>query len=76
MEVSIYPLGEAHLGPVITTFVETLSGYGLKVTPGPMSTLVVGDGALIFTALQEAYMAAAKASSVVINVKISNTCPV
>jgi len=76
MEVSLYPLGEVSLGSVITSFVDTLKEYDLEVTPGPMSTLVIGEPAVIFTALEKAYIKAAEKSSVVINLKISNTCPV
>ncbi len=76
MEISLYPLGDGSLGPVITSFVDTLKEYDLEVTPGPMSTLVVGEPAVIFTALEKAYMKTAEKSSVVINLKISNTCPV
>lgn len=76
MEVSLYPLDSVPLGPAITSFVDTLKEFDLEVTPGPMSTLVIGEPAVIFTAVEKAYYAAAEKTSIVINLKISNTCPV
>jgi len=76
MEISLYPLGEVSLGSVITSFVDTLKEYDLEVTPGPMSTLVVGEPEVIFKALEKAYMKVTEKYSIVINLKISNTCPV
>ena len=44
--------------------------------PGPMSTLISGDEAAVFLALQEAFRCVAKESRVVMAVTFSNACPV
>jgi hypothetical protein len=41
-----------------------------------MSTIVVGDEAVIFAALGEAFAKAAELGAVVMTVTVSNACPV
>ncbi|MGC9319021.1 MAG: YkoF family thiamine/hydroxymethylpyrimidine-binding protein [Armatimonadota bacterium] len=74
-QVSLYPLRTEHLGPPIEAFAEQLRDAGLRVEPGPMSTLVVGDADAVFPALQRAFEAACAEAQVVMQVAVSNACP-
>jgi uncharacterized protein YqgV (UPF0045/DUF77 family) len=74
-QVSLYPLGQADLSPVIDEALNILRLHGLDVTPGSMSTLISGDGAVVFSALQEAFQCAAKENRVVMVTTFSNACP-
>ena len=49
--------------------------HGLDVMPGSMSTLISGDDAAVFSALQEAFRCAAKGGRVVMVTTFSNACP-
>ena len=74
-EVALYPLREADLGPAILAFVEDLRRHRVEVTPGPMSTLVVGETEEVFAALRGAYEAAARRGQVVLRVTLVNPGP-
>lgn len=75
-QVSLYPLGQKDLSPAIDEALNIFRQYGLDVTPGAMSTLVVGDDAAVFSALQEAFQRAAKEDRAVMVVTFSNACPI
>ncbi|HVO24617.1 MAG TPA: YkoF family thiamine/hydroxymethylpyrimidine-binding protein [Candidatus Margulisiibacteriota bacterium] len=75
-QISIYPLRQAHLSPAVDAVWQALKGQGLQPDVGPMSTVVTGEVAVVFAALQEAYGRAAAAGHVVMAVTISNACPV
>jgi uncharacterized protein YqgV (UPF0045/DUF77 family) len=75
-QVSVYPLRQDRLGPAIETVRAALAAGGLKPQVGPMSTVVVGEDALIFAALGEAFAKAASLGEVVMTITISNACPV
>ena len=53
-----------------------LVSRGLKPEVGPMSTVVSGEVAVIFAALQQAFVEAAATGQVVMTVTVSNACPV
>jgi tRNA-Thr(GGU) m(6)t(6)A37 methyltransferase TsaA len=74
-QVSLYPLGQPQLAPAIDKALEVFRQHGLEVTPGPMSSLVSGDSANIFKALQRALQRAAEESEVVMVTTFSNACP-
>jgi uncharacterized protein YqgV (UPF0045/DUF77 family) len=74
-QVSLYPLGQEDLSPVINEALNIFRHHGLDVRPGSMSTLISGDDATVFSALQEAFQRAAKESRVVMVVTFSNACP-
>jgi len=74
-QVSLYPLGQKDLSPAIDEALNIFRRYGLDITPGAMSTLIVGDDAAVFSASQEAFQHAAKACRVVMVVTFSNACP-
>lgn len=74
-QVSVYPLGQADLGPGIEAFVEVLTRRGLAHHVGPMSTMVWGEDEQVFAALREGFAQAAAHGQVVMVVTISNACP-
>jgi uncharacterized protein YqgV (UPF0045/DUF77 family) len=75
-QLSLYPLGQDHLGPAIREAVAVLEAHGLRVRPGDMSTVVIGEETKIFEALREAFTGAAAHGPIVLTVTISNACPV
>jgi uncharacterized protein YqgV (UPF0045/DUF77 family) len=74
-QVSLYPLGQEDLSPVIDEALRIFREHGLDVNPGPMSTLIVGEEQAIFAALQAAFRRAAGQERVVMVVTFSNACP-
>jgi uncharacterized protein YqgV (UPF0045/DUF77 family) len=75
-QVSLYPLRQESLAPTIDEALRTFREYGLDVEPGTMSSLITGDDAAIFAALQEAFRRTAKQGHVVMIATFSNACPV
>ena len=75
-QVSLYPLRQPELTPAIDEVLEIFRQQGLEVTPGPMSSLVVGDSANVFRALQRAFQNAAREGEVVMVTTFSNACPI
>jgi uncharacterized protein YqgV (UPF0045/DUF77 family) len=75
-QISLYPLRQDRLSPAIREMQEALAVAGLDVVPGPMSTLVTGDGAVVFDALKDAFLRVAATGHVVMTATVSNACPV
>jgi tRNA-Thr(GGU) m(6)t(6)A37 methyltransferase TsaA len=75
-QVSLYPLRQESLSPAIDDALETFREHGLHVEPGSMSSLIVGDDAAIFAALQNAFRLAAEQGQVVMTATFSNACRV
>jgi uncharacterized protein YqgV (UPF0045/DUF77 family) len=75
-QVAVYPLRQDRLSPAISAVDAALRAAGLDPEVGPMSTIVTGDAADVFSALQEAFVRAADLGHVVMTVTISNACPV
>lgn len=75
-QVSLYPLRQSSLSPAIDQALQIFQEHGLSVEPGAMSTLITGDDAAVFAALQEAFRRAAEQGQVVMVVTFSNACPV
>ena len=61
-QVSLYPLRQESLAPVIGETLQILRESALEVEPDTISTLLVGDETTIFDALQEAFHHAAERS--------------
>jgi uncharacterized protein YqgV (UPF0045/DUF77 family) len=74
-QVSLYPLRQETLSPVIDEALHVFQAHGLHVEPGAMSSLVTGDDAALFAALQEAFVTAAGQGQVVMVATFSNACP-
>jgi len=75
-QVSLYPLRQQTLSPTIEAALRIFRAHGLEVTPGVMSSVVAGDDAAVFAALQEAFRSAAEQGQVVMIATFSNACPV
>jgi uncharacterized protein YqgV (UPF0045/DUF77 family) len=75
-QISLYPLGRESLSSAIDQALEIFHQYDLAVHPGEMSTLVVGDEATVFAALQAAYRRVAGQGRLVLVVTLSSACPV
>ena len=75
-QIAIYPLRQPRLTPAVEAVQQALREKGLQIQPGPMSTYVVGDEAVIFAALQEAFARASRNGHVVMTVTLSNACPI
>jgi uncharacterized protein YqgV (UPF0045/DUF77 family) len=73
-EISVYPFGEADLSPAIEDFVAVLREEGLDPQMGPMSTVVAGDGTIIFSAIAKAFGLVAGTHRCAMIVKYSNAC--
>jgi uncharacterized protein YqgV (UPF0045/DUF77 family) len=74
-QVAIYPLRQDRLTPAITAVRTALQAAGLRPEVGAMSTMVTGEAAAIFGALQEGFVRAGAAGHVVMTVTVSNACP-
>jgi len=75
-QVSLYPLRQPQLSSVIEDALAVFREHQLKVTPGPMSTMVSGDHDRMFDALKQAFRQAAEQGELVMVVTLSNACPV
>lgn len=74
-QVSLYPLGQADLLPAIQDVWQALEEAGLPKEPGPLSTLVYGEGAAILEALRRGFERAAERGPAVMVVTLTNACP-
>jgi len=75
-QVSLYPLRQEHLGPVITAAITRFRAAGLSVWEGPMSTVIAGELDTVCTALRDAFAVATAEGEAVLVVTLSNGCPV
>lgn len=76
VQISVYPLEQVSLSPAIDEALRILREHGLNVEVGLMSSLVIGEEVVVFTALQEAFHEIAALGPVVMVVTFSNACPV
>jgi tRNA-Thr(GGU) m(6)t(6)A37 methyltransferase TsaA len=75
-QVSLYPLRQEALSPAIDEALQIFRDHGLDVESGAMSSLITGDDATVFAALQEAFRRVAGQGHVVMLVTFSNACPI
>jgi uncharacterized protein YqgV (UPF0045/DUF77 family) len=75
-QIAIYPLRQDRLSPAVEVVQRALRDHGLSPEPGPMSTYVVGEDAVVFAALADAFSRAAEMGHVVMTVTLSNACPI
>lgn len=75
-QVSLYPLRQRGISSQIERAIAVFSEHGLKVTPGSMSTVVLGDYDKMFDALKQAFQVTAGQGETVMVVTLSNACPV
>jgi quercetin dioxygenase-like cupin family protein len=74
-QVSLYPLRREHLAPAIDAAMDIWRSRALDVVPGAMSTLIAGEGRVLWAALRDAWSAAATQGETVMVVTLSNACP-
>jgi len=74
-QVSIYPLKAKSLSKAIDEFCRILKDRGLKVKTQTMGSFVIGESATIFKSVQEAFEQLTQKYQIVMNIKISNACP-
>ncbi len=74
-QVSLYPLRQEPLSPIIEEALGTVEEHGLHVEPGAMSSLISGDCAAVFAALQDTFRQAAAQGDLVMVATFSNACP-
>jgi len=75
-QVSLYPLGERDLAPMIDEVLRVFEAHGLQPETGAMSTVIAGDDAVLFAALHQAAQVADAIGKMVMVVTISNACAV
>ena len=74
-QVALYPLGEADLGAAIEAFLQVLEEHEVTYRLGSMSTLVWGEAEAVFAALEAAYLEVTRGRAAVMNLTLSNACP-
>jgi len=74
-QISLYPLRQESIGPIIREAVRVFRKHGLETRMGEMSTLVWGEEQVVFDAIQEAFHEAAEHGDTVMTVTFSNACP-
>ena len=74
-QVSLYPLRQVSIGPIVREAVRVFHKHGLGTRMGEMSTLVWGEEQAVFAALQEAFHQAAESGDTVMVLTVSNACP-
>jgi len=74
-QASLYPLRQEHLGQAIDSAIDLWRSRGLEVVPSAMSTLIAGEGRVLWAALRDAFTAAATQGETVMVVTLSNACP-
>ena len=73
-QVSIYPLRQARLSPVIEAVLTVFQSHRLECQPGAMSTMIAGAEDEVLVCLTETFNRAASYGDVVMNVTLSNAC--
>ena len=74
-QIAVYPLRQERLTPAVDAVRTALTAKGLAPQIGPMSTMVTGDAATVFRALEEAFVQAGALGHVVMTITVSNACP-
>lgn len=75
-QVSIYPLHQPQLSPVINKALGVFRQHGLGITPGSMSSVVSGDDEELFAAIKEVFQQTSEQGEMVMIITLSNACPV
>jgi uncharacterized protein YqgV (UPF0045/DUF77 family) len=75
-QISLYPLKQQRLSPVIEEAWRILEENSLDLQKGGMSTVVSGPAEVVFNAIQEVFMRSAEKGSLSMVVTFSNACPI
>ncbi len=74
-QLSIYPLRQPSLSKTINEALKAIKNYGLKLIPGSMSTMIIGNDVILWEALKEVFRVASTHGELVMIVTLSNACP-
>lgn len=74
-QISLYPLKDDYLPP-IDAVIEVFREHDVHMEVGAMSTVLHGETAAVFGALQAAYRHTAEAGHFILVVTLTNACPV
>jgi len=74
VQVSVYAL-DGNVREAVHTYLDALDTTGVERDTGTMSTVVWGEAATVWPALQAAYEAAAAKHKVMVNTAMSNAAP-
>ena len=74
-EISIYPLRTKSVSEPIKEFCEILYANGLETKITSMSTFISGESKDLFKACDEVFKQLTQKYEIVMNMKISNACP-
>ena len=74
-QLSIYPLRQPSLSLTINEAIEVLEKFGLKIIPGSMSTIIMGNVNKIWSALKKVFITVSGHGQVVMIITLSNACP-
>ena len=75
LQLSVYPLRQAHLRPGIEAALRAAAGEDVEYTAGRLSTVVRGDEPAVFAALLAAFRAAGSSGSTVMVATLANGAP-
>lgn len=75
-QFALYPLGVAHLGPILEEAIAAAQATGVTVEVGAMASVLQGEEDQVFDALRAAWHAAAGHGATVLVISVSNACPV
>jgi len=75
LQLSVYPLRQAHLRPGIEAALRAAAGEDVEITAGRLSTFVRGDEPAVFAALLAAFRAAGSSGSTVMVATLANGAP-
>lgn len=75
IQVSLYPLGDYDITEKIFGFLDVFESHDLTYKVGSMSTVISGETAKVFEALQAAYRWMAEDARFVIVCTMSNSVP-
>ena len=75
LQLSLYPLRQAHLRPAIQAAVRAAAGAGVELTVGRLSSFASGDEEAVFAAVRAAFVAARSFGPTVLVVTLSSGLP-
>jgi uncharacterized protein YqgV (UPF0045/DUF77 family) len=74
VQISVYAL-DGHVRAAVHGYLDALDATGIDRDTGTMSTVVWGEAAAVWTALQAAYEAVAAQHKVIVNTVMCNAAP-
>jgi len=75
-QISLYPLRQKKLSPIIEEAWEILGGFSMDIKKGEMSTVVRGEAEKVFAAIQKVFLNSAEKGPISMVVIFSNACPI